>query len=69
MTEDEVRQRVAAIDDIADSAEKAHIEEDRLYCDVLEAIAAGAVNPVGLARAALAARNLDMDRYYSAPTE
>ncbi|MDQ3481932.1 MAG: hypothetical protein M3448_00730 [Pseudomonadota bacterium] len=29
MTEDEVRRRVAEIDEIADMPEKAHIEEDR----------------------------------------
>ncbi len=69
MTEDEVRRRVAEIDEIADMAEKAHMEEDRLYCDVLEAIAAGADNPAGLARAALAARHLGLDRYYSAPLD
>ena len=65
MTEDDVRRRVDEIDSIADLAEQAHMEEDRLYCDVLEAIAAGADNPKGLARAALAARQLDIDRYYS----
>ncbi len=67
MTEDEVRRRVAEIDEIADMPEKAHIEEDRLYCDVLEAIAAGADNAADLARAALAARHLGLDRYYSVP--
>jgi hypothetical protein len=69
MTEEEVRQRVARIDEIADSVEKGHIEEDRLYRDVLEAIAAGASNPVGLAHAALSAQHLDIDRYYSAPSD
>lgn len=67
MTEEDVRRRVADIDEIADLPERAHREEDRLYCDVLEAIAAGADKPADLARAALAARQLDMDRYYSAP--
>ena len=69
MTIDEVQSRVAAIDEVADSPEKAHQEEDRLYCDVLEAIAAGAEDPVGLARAALSARELDLVRYYSAPLD
>lgn len=69
MTEDEVRRRVVQIDEIADSAERAHMEEDRLFCDVLEAIAAGARNPAALARAALGSRDLEIDRYYSAPTE
>ena len=66
MTEEEVRRRVDEIDAIADLPERAHMEEDRLYCDVLEAIAAGADKPVGLARAALAARQLDINRSYSA---
>lgn len=69
MTEEEVRRRVAEIDEIADTDEKAHMEEDRLHCDVLEAIAAGAADPAGLARAALTARRLDIVRYYSAPME
>jgi hypothetical protein len=69
MTEEEVRRRVIQIDEMADLAERAHMEEDRLYCDVLEAIAAGAHNPAVLARAALAARDLNLDRYYSAPIE
>ena len=69
MTEDEVRRRVAEIDEIADLPEKAHMEEDQLYCDVLEAIAAGADNPADLARAALAVQHLGLDRYYSAPLD
>lgn len=66
MTEEEVRRRVEAIDDVADLPEKAHMEEDRLYCEVLKAIAAGAENPAGLARAALATRHLGIERFYSA---
>jgi hypothetical protein len=69
MTEEEVLRRVAVIDEIADSVERAHLEADRLYFDVLEAIAAGAGNPAGLANAALTAANLDIARYYSAPTD
>ena len=66
MTEEEVRRRVHEIDEIADLPELSHIEEDRLYCDVLEAIASGATNPIALARAALQTRHLDFDRSYSA---
>ena len=66
MTEGEVRRRVDEIDEIADLPERAHRAEERLYCDVLEAIAAGADNPAAMARAALAARQLDFDRHYSA---
>ena len=69
MTEEEVQRRVAQIDEIADSVERAHLEEDRLYCDVLAAIAAGAGNPAGLASAALVTRHLDIARYYSAPID
>lgn len=68
MTEEEVRRRVEAIDEVADLTERAHMEEDRLYCEVLQAIAAGADNPANLARAALATRHLALDRYYSEPT-
>ena len=69
MTQDEVRRRVAEIDEIADLIEQAHIKEDRLHCDVLAAIAAGAKNPAELARAALATRQLSLDRHYSVPTD
>jgi len=69
MTIDEVRQRVASIDEIAHMSEQAHRAEDKLYCEVLEAIAAGAPDPAGLARAALAATDLGMERYYSAPSD
>jgi len=65
MTVEEVRQRVAQIDDIADDGERAHRDEDRLFCDVLKAIADGAPDPAGLARAALESRDLDFDRNYS----
>lgn len=68
MTLDEVRQRVAEIDDVADLPEQAHMAEDRLYCDVLAAIADGAIEPAELARAALASRDLGLDRYYSPPS-
>ena len=67
MTEDDVLRRIDEIDEIADLPERAHIAEDRLYRDVLEAIAAGAADPARLARAALASRHLNLDRYYSPP--
>lgn len=62
---EDVRQRVADIDDSSDDGEIAHRKEDRLFCDVLKAIADGAPEPAELARAALESRNLDFDRYYS----
>lgn len=69
MTEAEVRRRVDEIDEIADLQERAHIDEDRLYVDVLEAIAGGAEDPAAMARAALATRQLDFDRHFSAPVD
>ncbi len=67
MTVDEVLARVAQIDATADLVERAHMEEDRLYHDVMRAIAAGAANPAGLAQAVLATEDLGLDRYYSEP--
>ncbi|HEY8591907.1 MAG TPA: hypothetical protein VIL42_03470 [Sphingomicrobium sp.] len=65
MTVDEVLRRIEEIDEIADLTERAHMEEDRLYRDVLEAIARGVANPEKLARAALSSRRLNLDRHYS----
>ena len=65
MTLEEVRQRTAAIDDTSDDPELAHREEDRLYRDVLIAIATGVANPQELAKAAIETQELDFDRYYS----
>ena len=67
MTVDEIRARVAQIDATADLVEKAHREEDRLYREVMRAIAGGASNPVELAQAVLATEDLGLDRYYSEP--
>jgi hypothetical protein len=67
MTVDEIRARVAQIDETADLVEKAHREEDRLYREVMRAIADGASNPAELARAVLATEELGLDRYYSEP--
>jgi hypothetical protein len=67
ITVDEIRDRIARIDDASDDSEHAHREEDRLYCDVLKAIADGAPDPAGLARAALEARDLLFDRCYAWP--
>jgi hypothetical protein len=54
MTTAEINERVQAIKDIAYDYERAHDTEDRLYIDVLQAIANGADNPRELAAAALA---------------
>ncbi|QIK77936.1 hypothetical protein G7077_02410 [Sphingomonas piscis] len=66
MTEGDVRRRAELVDEIADLPERAHVEEDRLYCDVLQAIAAGAADAPSLARAALTVRSIDFRRSYSA---
>ncbi len=62
---DEIRQRVLDIDDRSDDSEAAHRAEDRLYRDVLRAVAAGAPNAAELAKAALEANELLFDRHYS----
>lgn len=43
--------------------ERAHGAHDRLMADVLHAIAAGAADPVALARAALAAEAVTYERH------
>lgn len=64
MSPEEVRQRVKAIDEIADDVELAHAAEDKLHRDVLRAIADGAAKPRELALAAIATQHLGLDRYY-----
>ena len=65
MTIEEIRQRIADIDDSSDDGEYAHRQEDRLYRDVLQAIAGGVQNPSELAKAALESEDLTFDRFYS----
>lgn len=48
-----------------DDPEGAHIEEDKLYKDVLGAIAAGHPDAPALAAAALKADDLDFSRWYA----
>jgi hypothetical protein len=60
----EVRRRVAVINALSQDSEGAHVAEDELYIDVLEAIADGAENPQGLAEEALRANDLDYLRWY-----
>ncbi len=64
MNPEDVRQRVKAIDEIADDVELAHAAEDKLHRDVLRAIAHGAANPRELALAAISTEHLGLDRYY-----
>lgn len=66
MTVDEVRARVEDIRDAAMNLrddEAAHLREDDLWRDVLRAVADGAADPAGLARAALATLDLEFGRY------
>lgn len=60
----EVRERVASIARMQDN-EGAHIREDRLYVDVLTAIANGVNNPTELSKAALEAKELSFTRWYA----
>lgn len=50
-TVEQVRERVAKIESWAEDDERAHNQQDKLYVDVLEAIAAGVPNAAELARA------------------
>lgn len=56
---------VDLIRDIAGDPEAAHSSEDGLHVAILEAIAAGAENPVELARIALLTVNMDFSRWYA----
>lgn len=46
------------------ASEKAHVEQDRLARDVLEGIANGAEDPVGLAAKALEVFEIEFTRWY-----
>lgn len=60
---DQVRNRVAHIDNIRRDDEAAHAEEDSLHSDVLHAIADGAPNAAALAEEALKTKNIDFSRW------
>jgi hypothetical protein len=63
MTKNEVKQRVKDIKDNADDYESAHSMEDDLYQDVLNAIAEGAEDAVGLAKEALKTTKINFPRH------
>lgn len=66
MTVDEVRQRVAGVEEALPDNEEAHIREDALFEDVLKRIAAGeddAKTMASLADAALEATRLRFQRW------
>ena len=60
---DTVFRKVAEIALLLDDNEIAHAKEDRLYLDVLKAIANGCKNPEKLAEIALTTQNLDFTRW------
>lgn len=64
---DEIRKRVAEIAKIGErDDESAHVEEARLYEDVLDAIANGACDdPAACSAEALKTRDLDFSRWYA----
>jgi hypothetical protein len=65
VTVEEIRARVQEIKNLCDDNEAAHSLEDALDEDVLTAIADGAQNPAELARAALATKELEFERWYA----
>lgn len=65
MTIEEIRQRIVEIDKIEYDNERAHSEEDELRHAVLEAIAAGADDPIGLAHEVLKTSEIKFTRWYA----
>lgn len=68
MTSDEVKQRVEVVRNLAlieDDNEVAHAAEDKLWEDVLCAIADGVRNPIELATEALKTREISYQRWYA----
>jgi ribosomal protein L22 len=70
LTKKQVKERVDGIKEMASelhpvaASERSHVEQDKLLKDVLEAIAAGAKEPDGLAKAALAVYNVEFTRFF-----
>jgi hypothetical protein len=61
-----VKRRVAKIRQLAHDSETAHASEDKLWVDVLRAIAAGdADNPQSLAKEALQTEAIKFDRWFA----
>lgn len=65
LTVDAIRLRVDEIAAMSRDAESAHAAEDRLWADVLEAVADGAADGANLAREALTTRDLMFARWCS----
>jgi hypothetical protein len=60
---DDVKDEVVNVA-LSDDNEMAHAREDRLYLDVLKAIAGGCKNPEELAQAALLTQKVNFPRGY-----
>jgi hypothetical protein len=65
LTVQEVERRVAEIEKHRADDERAHMLEDLLREDVLQAIAIGNVDPAALANAALKTNDIDFGRWYA----
>lgn len=65
MTLDEITKRVAMIWETRGDAEIAHSEEDRLYLDVLRAIAEGEPEAQAFAVVALTVSRMDFPRWHA----
>lgn len=66
MKVEEIRERVAAIEQMKGDNEIAHIAEDSLYMDVLTDIANGqCIDPADCADAAIKAAGIEFDRWHA----
>jgi hypothetical protein len=65
MTPADVRERVKAIAALAGDPETAHLQEDRLWHEVLERIALGAEEPSRLAAEALETAMIEFPRWFA----
>ncbi len=65
MTIEEVIGRVLEIERISENDEEAHAAQDRLYVDVLNAVAAGAENAAQLATEAIKVDDMNFSRWYA----
>ena len=66
MNSEEVQRRIEIIRAAAGDPEGAHVDEDMLFTDVLEAIAAGTCeDPTECARLALTTSEIDFPRWHA----
>ena len=64
MTIEEIKRRVKEIKQLSEDNEYAHIKEDRLWENVLQAIADKSENPHELAKEALETSKISFTRWY-----